>query len=242
MIHSESHARAAERLRRYTERSNAAHRGYLGDAALLASYEAFLDWQIAYMSSFFDDLRISDDYSAAIEFFISDLTGIGISRRDEDLARVVPVMVKMLPETGLSTLSSAMEVNARVLEINIAICRELDREPAHFATLSEHDYCIACRRCSDFDEAMQLVGVLRDLGERLDHLIHVPLMGTTLHAMRWPARLAGFGSLQDFLETGYDRFHEIEDVDRFLTVLGQRMREVFEHIYLEPLENLDDGW
>ena len=55
-----------------------------------------------------------------------------------------------------------MEVNARVLEINGAICRELDREPERYATLSEHDYCMACRRCSDFDEAMQLVGVLRD--------------------------------------------------------------------------------
>lgn len=242
MIHSESHARAAQRLRRYTERSNTVHRGYLADAAVLASYEAFLEWQIAYMSSFFDDLRISDDYSAAIDFFISDLTGIGISKRDEDLARVVPIMVKMLPESALATLSSAMEVNARVLEINVAICRELDREPERYATLSEHDYCMACRRCSDFDEAMQLVGVLRGLGERLEHLIHMPLMGATLHAMRWPARLAGFGSLQDFLETGYDRFHEIDDVDSFLTVLEQRMREVFERIYAEALENLDDGW
>jgi hypothetical protein len=242
MIHSESHARAAERLRRYTERSNIAHRGYLDDPALLDSYEAFLDWQIAYMSSFFDDLRVSDDYSAAIEFFISDLTGIGISERDANLARVVPVMVKMLPESGLSTLSSAMEVNARVLEINVAICRELDRGPEEYASLSERDYCVSCRRCSDFDEAMQLVGVLRDLGERLEHLMHIPFMGATLHAMRWPARAAGFGSLQDFLETGYRRFHEIEDVDRFLAILGERMREVFERIYLEPLENLDDGW
>lgn len=242
MTHSDGHKRAAERLRRYTERSNAAHRGYLHDARFLASYEAFLNWQIAYMSSYFDDLRVSDDYSAAIEFFISDLTGIGISKRDEDLARVVPVMVRMLPESALATLASAMEVNARVLEINVAICRNLGREPADFENLSERDYCTSCRRCSDFDEAMQLVGVLRDLGERLEHLIHIPLMGATLHTMRWPARLAGFGSLQDFLETGFDRFHEIDDIDRFLEVLGWRMREVFECIYLEPLENLDADW
>jgi hypothetical protein len=242
MIHSEGHARAAEHLRLYTERSNDVHRGYLDDAILFARYEAFLDWQIRYMSSYFDDLRISDDYAAAIEFFISDLTGISISKRDQDFARVVPIMVKMLPESALATLASAMEVNARVLEINIAICRDLDRAPRDYASLSELDYCISCRRCSDIGEAMQLVGVLRDLGERLEHLVHRPLMGGTLHAMRWPARLAGFGNLQGFLETGYHRFHEIEDVDRFLAVLSARMGEVFERIYSEPLENLHDGW
>lgn len=242
MIHSEGHARAAERLRRYTEQSNAVHRSYLDDVPFLARYEAFLDWQIGYMLAFVDDLRISDDYSAAIEFFISDLTGIGISKRDEDLARVVPVMVKMLPESALSALASAMEVNARVLQINVAICRDLDRSPEALATLSERDYCISCRHCSDFAEAMQLIGVLRDLGKRLEHLVHIPLMGATLHAMRWPARLAGFGSLQDFLETGYRRFHEIEDVDGFLVDLGDRMTATFARIYQEPLENLGDGW
>ena len=53
---------------------------------------------------------------------------------------------------------------------------------------------------------------------------------------------AGFGSLQGFLEAGYDRFHGIEDVDRFLDDISVRMREVFEYIYCEPLENLDHGW
>jgi hypothetical protein len=242
MIHSEVHARAAERLRHFTERSNAAHRRYLDDPELFASYEAFVDWQIHYMSSFFDDLRRSPDFDAAIDFFISDMTGISISKRDEDFARVVHVMVRMLPEGALVTLAEAMEVNARALEMNIAICRDLAREPDEFANLSERDYCLACRRSGTLAEAMELVDMMHDVGHSLDHLIRIPLMGATLRAMRWPARVAGFGSLQEFLETGYRRFHEIEEPGRFLDGLATRVGEVFERVYGEMLENLEGDW
>jgi hypothetical protein len=200
MTHSEAHVRAAERLKHFTERSNAAHRRYLGDAELFSRYEAFVDWQIRYMSSFFDDLRISPDCDAAIDFFISDMTGIGISQRDEDFARVVHVMVRMLPEKALVTLAEAMEVNARALEINIAICLELDRAPEGFAGLSEREYCRACRTCSTLPDAMELV------------------------------------------ETGYRRFHEIDEPGRFVDDLATRVGEVFERVYGETLENLKADW
>ena len=242
MTHSEAHTRAAERLRHFTERSNVAHRRYLDDRDLFSSYEAFVDWQIRYMSSFFDDLRVSPDCDAAIDFFISDMTGIGISKRDEDFARVVHIMVRMLPERALVTLAEAMEVNARALEINIAICRDLARQPVEFANLNERDYCVACRRCSTLPEAMELVGMMHDVGHSLDHLIRIPLMGATLRAMRWPARMAGFGSLQEFLETGYRRFHEIEEPGRFLDNLATRVGEVFQRVYGEALENLEGDW
>jgi hypothetical protein len=242
MTHSEAHVRAAERLKHFTERSNAAHRRYLGDAELFSRYEAFVDWQIRYMSSFFDDLRISPDCDAAIDFFISDMTGIGISQRDEDFARVVHVMVRMLPEKALVTLAEAMEVNARALEINIAICLELDRAPEDFAGLSEREYCRACRTCSTLPDAMELVEMMHDVGYSLDHLIRIPLMGATLRAMRWPARMAGFGSLQEFLETGYRRFHEIDEPGRFVDDLATRVGEVFERVYGETLENLKADW
>ena len=115
------------------------------------------------------------------------------SLRSEDFARVVHIMVRMLPEGALVTLAEAMEVNARALEINIAICLELDRGPDEFADLSEREYCRACRTCSSLPDAMGLVAMMHDVGRSLDHLIRIPLMGATLRAMRWPARMAGFG-------------------------------------------------
>ena len=54
--------------------------------------------------------------------------------------------------------------------------------------------------------------------------------------------IAGFGSLQEFLETGYRRFHEIDEPGRFLDDLATRVGEVFERVYGEALENLEGDW
>ena len=54
--------------------------------------------------------------------------------------------------------------------------------------------------------------------------------------------MAGFGSLQEFLETGYRRFHEIDEPGRFLDDLATRVGEVFERVYGEALENLEGDW
>ena len=42
---------------------------------------------------------------------------------------------------------------------------------------------------------------------------------------------AGFGALQEFLETGYLTFRRISDIDRFLELLRERMDQVFLRIY-----------
>jgi hypothetical protein len=59
-------------------------------------------------------------------------------------------------------------------------------------------------------------------------------MGLTLRAMRTPARLAGLGVLQLFLESGYKTFNALQDVDQFLDDMTVRMTEVFGRIFTEP--------
>lgn len=229
---------AATDLRKYTERSNAIHREYLGNPDLLGKYERFVAWQLAYMLPFYEDLRASENYSAAVDFVVSDLTGIGVSQRDHDIARVVPVMSKMLPDKALHTMASAMHLNARVLDINLSICRALYKESSVDAEISEVDYCAACRQASSLDEYHELVKLIEKIGHNLDHVIRVPMIGLTLKAMRAPARLAGFGALQNFLDIGFKTFSGLEDVDQFLDDITHRMNEVFTRIFTEPLERL----
>lgn len=230
---------AAKELREYTERSNAIHKEYLGNRDLLKKYKRFVAWQLDYMLPFYEGLRASADYAAAVDFVVSDLTGIGISERDHDIARVVPIMSRMLPAKALRTMASAMRLNARVLDINLSICRHLFMDRPADADISESDYCSACRRASQLDECLELVHLIEQIGHSLDHVIRIPMIGLTLKAMRGPSRLAGFGALQRFLEKGYKTFHAIEDVDQFLDDITLRMTEVFTRIYTEPVENLN---
>ena len=121
---------AAKELREYAARSNALHQEYLGDPELLERYERFVAWQLDYMLPFYEDLRASEDYAAAVDFVVSDLTGMGINQRDHDLARVVPLMCKMLPDKASRTVATAVQLNARVLSINRALCRHFcDDQP-----------------------------------------------------------------------------------------------------------------
>ncbi len=230
---------AAKELRENTDRSNAIHQEYLGDPELLERYERFVAWQLDYMLPFYEDLRASVDYAVAVNFVVSDLTGIGVNQRDHDLARVVPIMSKMLPDKALRTVATAMQLNARVLDINLSICRELFKEISVDADISEAEYCSACRRASRLDECLELVHLTGEVGHNLDYVIRIPMIGLTLRAMRTPARLAGFGVLQRFLEKGYRTFVALDDVDQFLDDITLRMTDVFTRIFTEPVEILN---
>lgn len=227
---------AASELREQTDRSNAIHREYLGDPVLLQRYARFVAWQLDYMLPFYADLGATADRAAAVEFFVSDLTGIDISERDHEFAKVVPLMSRMLPEKALIAVATAMRLNARVLGINLSICRELFKRQAIDYAITETSYCLACRRASRLEECLELVHLTAEIGRNLDQLIRIPMIGLTLRAMRLPAHLAGFGALQKFLERGYRTFNALQDVDQFLDDMTARMTEVFTRIFTKPFK------
>lgn len=229
----------AERLRLFTDKSIAVHEQYLSDPVLLQKYECFLDWQIAYSLPFYDEFQEAPETAAAVEFVISGLIGTGISTRDADFSRVIPIMVRLLPDKALRTLASAMELNARALAINLNICRALFEDVDVPTPVSERDYCAAFRQTTSLDECRELIQLTVNLGHSLKKLVRSTALGMTLRAMHRPAHAAGFGAMQDFLEKGFTTFHAIDDVDAFLDRFGVLMMEVFERTCEEPLENLD---
>lgn len=230
---------AALKFRQEIRRSNEWHVEYLDDAQLLKNYDRFANWQLQYLLPFFSDLYERDGYAPAIDFTMSDLAGVGISNRDRDLERAAPAITRMLPLRALATIATAAEMNARVLKVNIAICRCLLVNNELPVVITERDYCVACRNASSLAECVELVRLITGLGKTLKSLIKVPMIGMTLRAMRAPAHAAGFGALQDFLENGYFTFKQIPDIDHFLGEIEGRMVEVFERIYTMPLDRLE---
>jgi hypothetical protein len=219
-------------------RSNELHTKYLADPQLQANYDRFANWQLDHLLPFFADLYEQPGYAEAIDFTMNDLAGVGISSRDRDLERAAPAVTRMLPLGALKTIASAAEMNARVLESNIAIYHALLVGNKLPDLITEIDYCIACRKASSLEELVELVHLITGLGRTLKSLIHIPMIGMTLRAMRAPAHAAGFGALQDFLERGYTTFKQIPDIDLFLSEIEIRMVEVFTQIHTAPLEEL----
>jgi hypothetical protein len=229
--------KAARRFRLAIEHSNALHAIYLDDPGLYDAYDRFTRWQFDYMLPFFEDQLEPPGYADAISFVISDLAGVGVSARDHDIERATPVIVRSLPLHALELAASAAELNVGALEFNLAICRALLENGKLPASITEDRYCSACRRASSFDECMELVHLAVDLGRGLKGLVRVPLISVLLRTMKVPAHAAGFGALQEFLETGFVTFRRIKDIDRFLDLLGKRLNDVFVHIHFSELES-----
>ncbi|MDH4049047.1 MAG: hypothetical protein OEV63_13060 [Gammaproteobacteria bacterium] len=230
---------AATAFRRYIQRSNELHAAYLTDPELLDNYDRFTRWQFDYLLPRFEDLHANDGYTAAIDFVMSDLAGVGISDRDRDLERVAGLITTMLPIQALRSIAAAAELNARVLQVNLEICRCLLIDGRLPERITERDYCLACREASSLEECVELVHLITDLGETLKSLVRMPMISFTLKAMNRPAHMAGFAALQDFLESGYYTFRDIPDIDHFLQQIRTRMTEIFTRIYTEPLDRLN---
>ena len=230
---------AAQDFRKHIERSNELHGSYLDDPEQLRQYDCFTEWQMAYLLTMFTDLHEKPGYDAAINFTMSDLAGVGISKRDHDLERAAPAITRMLPQPALETIAAAARLNARVLEVNLGIFRQLQANGRLPAEISQRAYCIACRESSSVDECVGMVHLATNLGGSLKTLVKVPLLGAMLWAMRGPAHAAGFGALQEFLERGYNNFREIPDIEHFLDEIDTRMTTFFETIFTAPLEEID---
>jgi hypothetical protein len=215
---------AAEEFRTHMRRSNELHADYLADPEQLAQYDRFTQWQMDYLLTFFSDLHEREGYADAIDYTMSDLAGVGISERDNDLERAAPLITRMLPTGALETIAAAAKLNERVLEVNLAIFRRLQVDGQLPGRISDRVYCMACRQATTLEECLELVHLAIGLGRTLKTLVRIPLLGGMLHAMHGPANAAGFGALHEFLDKGYTYFKAIPDLELFLHLAARGVR------------------
>jgi len=233
------HKKAATGLREQIATSNRLHRSYLDDPVFRRDYERFISLQTGYFLPQYDDLRDRPGYDRAIDFVVTDLTGTGIADRDRDLEKVAPIMSRTLPTGALSALKLAMELNARVLDMNLGIAKSLQASLRESRPISERDYCRASRSVTGFDDCRELIDMTHRAGHALDEFAHLPMIRTLSRSMRLPARVWGFTDLQAFLEKGLDTFLAVDDVPAFLDVMDERMTVIFRRVFEAPLEELD---
>ena len=161
-------------------------------------------WQAARLARTHRDLLESRRFHDAAEFFLTDLYGPkDLSRHVEEVRRIVPLMTSVLPDSGLATVAHAMELNALSESLDGAMVEALGERTADITAGAYAEAYRAVDRAQDRERQIDLIALL---GEALDKLTHLRFIGMTLKVMRKPARLAGLGELQAFLERGYAAF------------------------------------
>ena len=209
-----------------TARLHAERRAQPGLARAL---ERLAAWQAGRMGHTYADLAVQSRYGDAIAFFQSDLYGASdFAQRDADLARVVPVMTRMLPGRVIATIAQAMELNALSHELDRVLLQRLPRADGNF-TVAE--YCAAYRRPDDRPARDHQIGLIGEIGAGLDDYVRRPLIHSALVMMRGPARLAGLSVLHDFLERGFVAFRKMHGAIEFLATIDRRERKLMEAIF-----------
>jgi hypothetical protein len=80
-------------------------------------------------------------------------------------------------------------------------------------------------------------------GYGLGHALRSRGVATLLGVLRGPARAAGFGELQSFLERGFGAYAKLDDVASFIADIERSEREVARRLFAahpEPFAPLSD--
>ena len=219
------------------------HAERLANPILAGALERIANWQARRLRATYADLAAQVRYVKAIEFFENDLYGGGdFARRDADLARVMPVMARMLPAGVIGTVAKAVEVNALSQELDRLLLARMPRPDGRFSVA---EYCRAFRKMGRRPERERQIALIGEIGMALDHYVDKPLIHGALKMMRQPARLAGLEALQHFLERGVGAFRRMRGADEFLATILARENALVEAIFAgetapfpDPVETL----
>ena len=204
------------------------HAARRADPVLLRALERLAFWQASRMTATYADLAAQPRYAGAIAFFLSDLYGSAdFAQRDADLARIVPVLTRMLPARVIATIADATELNVISQELDRGLLSRLPRGDGMF-TVAE--YCRAYRWPADRPVRERQIGLIGQIGAGLDEYVGKPMIRSALAVMRRPARVAGLFALHDFLERGFLAFRKMDGAGEFLASIDRRERELMSAI------------
>ena len=230
-VHDDDKLHCANELRQHLHAAKLLRR-LANDAPDAARKRLLLrEWQAARLSRSYPDLLASERFGKAAHFFLTDLYGPkDFSSRDEEVERIMPLMLNILPLSALQTLSLAIEVDALTEALDAAMVVELEKAGAIDAIDAEA-YASAYRAVGRQLDRERQIDLIQSTGEALDRLAKKPLLTTLLKLMRAPAHLAGLGDLHEFLESGFDAFRHMGDAHEFLDIIETRERRVLENLF-----------
>lgn len=172
------------------------------------------------------DLLAEPDSVMAARFFLDDLYGShDLTERDANLARIIPTMERLLPETALKMVAEAIALDALSERLDGVMAEALGTQ------FSDHDYVVAFRSLTSHAERERQITLVELVGKSLCELVRVPMIGMTLRMMGGPARLAQLHELHAFLDRGYRAFKGMRRPEAFVDKIIARERAILGDIY-----------
>lgn len=189
-------------------------------------------WQAQRLERSFRRLLEDSRQGPAIRFFLTDVYGDhDFSRRDADIARVIPMMQRLLPASLLETVAFGIELGALAQAFDLRMAAALQELAPARKRLDEALYAEAYRVVGLPHLRSRQIDLIRDVGNGLASALRLPGVGILLRLSRGPAEAAGLGELQGFLERGVGAFTRLGDVSAFLDEIERSERTVSRRLF-----------
>ena len=157
-------------------------------------------------------------FGRAANFFLNELYGPqDFTQRDAQFSRIVPALVRLFPEDIVKTVESLAAVHALSERLDTAMAIHLDG-----AAPDRQRYVRAWQATGEPAARARQIELVMQVGRALDRHTRSFVLRASLKAMRGPARAAGMGALQTFLEAGFDAFASMGAAAEFLGAIETR--------------------
>ncbi len=206
------------------------HREGLHLHPLKEHLELLGDWQAERLKHTHADLYHDPRYHEALDYLLKDLYAPKeFSRRDSDVERVFPVMVKLLPDQALHTVAGLVELNLLSQQLDLQLAQVLFRDLG-VREITEENYAKAYRLCNNRAQRLHQIQLFTNIGSDLERYVGSRLLAMTLKMTERPANMAGLGELHSFLSRGFHSFRAMGGVEELLERITRRELQILERI------------
>lgn len=189
-------------------------------------------WQSRRLGTTYADLLGHPRYEPACRFFLDDLYGPrDFSQRDYDLTRMYEFAQTFVPAALIQPLARTVELHFMTHALDAQLLDALVNKLGVTDRITTALYAEGYRVCDNYAERARQIDMIVEIGELLDRLVRVPLIGAAVTVARGPARRAGWVELTDFLERGYTAFRHMKGATFFLSTVRQREMRSLDKIF-----------
>lgn len=189
-------------------------------------------WQAQRLETGFAHFLGDPKRRAAALFFLTDVYGDhDFSRRDANVAKVMPMMQRVLPAAVLGTVADGIELGALTHALDLRMAETLQRLAPTRRKLDAELYAKTYRQVGHARLRGHQIDLIAAVGVGLAGAVRMPGVVTLLKLSRGPARATGLGELQGFLERGFAAFSALGDGKAFVRDIEASEREVSRRLF-----------
>ncbi len=188
-------------------------------------------WQSERLRKTHQDLYDQPRYQKGLAFLLQDLySPQDFYQRDDDIDRIFPKLIKLLPDAILDIVASLVELNhlTQKMDLHLAECLF---DHADDGDIDEKNYVSAYPGSADKQTRLHQIQLIANIGDDLEKYTRSRFLLFSLKMARKPAEMAGLGALHDFLVRGFEAFNAMSGVGELLDLIVQRETRILDQIF-----------